>query len=87
MKKIGDLMAEMGFRKEAPESLKEAFLKHLIKNATGVEVETPSEKAQKLIRPPQPKPSLNQIETNKDEPKQLVFEFFHDQGKDKAKVS
>lgn len=49
MKKIGDIMAEMGFRKDAPDSVKEAFIKHLIKSSTGVEVETPSEKAEKLV--------------------------------------
>ncbi|GIL17209.1 MAG: hypothetical protein BroJett040_09600 [Oligoflexia bacterium] len=38
MKKVGDIMAEMGFRKEASDSLKEAFVRHLIKAATGVEV-------------------------------------------------
>lgn len=45
MKKVGDIMKEMGFNKEAPDSVKEAFIKNLIKSATGVTVETPSEKA------------------------------------------
>lgn len=48
MKKIGDIMAELGFREDAPNSVKEAFIKHLIKSSTGVEVETPSEKKEKL---------------------------------------
>ncbi|MEZ0390981.1 MAG: hypothetical protein ACAH59_02120 [Pseudobdellovibrionaceae bacterium] len=46
MKKIGDIMKEMGFREDAPASAKEAFLKHLIKNSTGITVQTPSEKQQ-----------------------------------------
>lgn len=44
MKKVGEIMAEMGFRQEASDSVKEAFIKHLIKNATGVDVQTPTEK-------------------------------------------
>lgn len=44
MKKIGDLMKEIGFNSEAKDSVKEAFIKHLIKQSTGVLVETPSEK-------------------------------------------
>jgi hypothetical protein len=38
MKKAGEILKEMGFRSEAPDSLKEAFVRHLIKAATGVEV-------------------------------------------------
>lgn len=34
----------MGFNKNSPQSVKEAFIKNLIKAAYGVEVETPSEK-------------------------------------------
>jgi uncharacterized protein YihD (DUF1040 family) len=44
MKKVGDLMKEMGFNKDAPDSAKEAFIKHLIKAATGHDVVTPTEK-------------------------------------------
>ena len=44
LKKMDELMAAMGFNKNAPESVKEAFVKHLIKASTGVHVETPSEK-------------------------------------------
>lgn len=44
MKKIGDLMKELGFNKEAPDSVKEAFIKHLIKASAGVNTITPSEK-------------------------------------------
>lgn len=44
MKKIDQLMAELGFNKNAPDSVKEAFIKHLIKASTGVNVTTPSEK-------------------------------------------
>ena len=44
MKKIDQLMTELGFNKNAPDSVKEAFIKHLIKASTGVNATTPSEK-------------------------------------------
>lgn len=44
MKKVADLMKEAGFNPKAPDSVKEAFIKHLIKASTGVSVPTPSEK-------------------------------------------
>lgn len=43
MKRIGQLMEELGFRKEASDSVKEAFIKHLIRASEGVSVMTPSE--------------------------------------------
>ncbi len=43
MKRIGQLMEELGFRKEASDSVKEAFIKHLIRASEGVSVITPSE--------------------------------------------
>lgn len=65
MKKINDIMKEMGFNKEAPDSVKEAFIKHLIKASTGVDVITPTEK--KIIQ------------DNPDKivqfPKQMSFDF------------
>lgn len=44
MKKIDELMKELGFTQNAPQSAKEAFIKHLIKASTGVNLPTPSEK-------------------------------------------
>ena len=44
MKKIDQLMLELGFNKNAPDSVKEAFIKHLIKASEGINVVTPSEK-------------------------------------------
>ena len=44
MKKMGDLMKDLGFNPEASDSAKEAFLKYLIKNGAGVNVPTPTEK-------------------------------------------
>lgn len=65
MKKASELMKEMGFNKDAPVATQEAFLKHLIKAATGASVITPTEK--KIIQ------------ENPDKivqfPKQLSFDF------------
>ena len=38
MKRVGQLMQEMGFNKNAPDSVKEAFIKHLIRASEGVNV-------------------------------------------------
>lgn len=67
MKKIGDLMAELGFNKDAPNSVKEAYIKHLIKASTGVNVTTPSEKKE-MAENPQRVVSLKT-------PQQLSFDF------------
>ena len=48
MKKLNEIMKEMGFRKDAPDSLKEAFVRHLVKAATGVAVQ-PGPSEQKSI--------------------------------------
>jgi uncharacterized protein (DUF1499 family) len=59
MKKIGELMRDLGFNADASDSAKEAFLKHLIKSATGRNVLTPTEKKiiadnpQKIVQFPQ----------------------------------
>ncbi|MCC2677926.1 MAG: hypothetical protein K0R29_502 [Pseudobdellovibrio sp.] len=42
MKSSGQIMQELGFNKNASDSAKAAFLKHLFKAATGCEVQTPS---------------------------------------------
>lgn len=44
MKKVGQLMQDMGFNPDAADSAKEAFIKYLIKQSTGISVQTPSEK-------------------------------------------
>jgi hypothetical protein len=90
MKKIGDIMQEMGFRKNASDSVKEAFIKHLIKNAYGVEVQTPSEKraAQTAAnKPDENKNLIPEAKITSTETGQLVFPFFQDQSRKKEKVS
>lgn len=78
MKRVGNLMQEMGFRPEAPQATKEAFIKHLLRAAEGIHVQTPTEK--KIIQ--------ENPETIRDLPRreeQLSFEFMKtgtDQTKD-----
>lgn len=69
MKKIGDIMKEMGFREDASNSVKEAFIKNLIRSAYGVDVETPSEKRTKEIK------KLTGQSTEEAQPKQMSFDF------------
>lgn len=69
MKKASDLLKEMGFNKNAPVATQEAFLKHLIKAATGASVLTPTEK--KIIQE-----NPNKIVHF---PKQLSFDFADDE--------
>ena len=65
MKKVGKLMEELGFNKDASDSAKEAFIKYLMKQSTGHDVITPTEK--RLIQEnPQKIVSF---------PKQLAFDF------------
>lgn len=71
MKKIGDLMAELGFNKNAPDSVKEAYIKHLIKASTGINVQTPSEKKEISENPQQVLPFAP--------PQQLSFGFISDE--------
>lgn len=70
-------MKEMGFNKNAPVATQEAFIKHLIKAATGTNVVTPTEK--KIIQ------------ENPDKivqfPKQLAFDFADDETQISVKKS
>jgi hypothetical protein len=68
MKKIGDIMQEMGFNKSAPDSVKEAFIRHLIKASVGVEV--PAR--------PAASPAPETVFVNDDD-SQLSFEFGKDE--------
>lgn len=68
-------MAELGFREDAPESVKESFLKHLIKNATGADVQTPSEK-KAPVKTGKNLISASETKKNLTEPEQLCFEFY-----------
>ena len=70
MKKIGEIMGELGFNSQAPDSVKEAFVKHLIRASTGVTVETPSERRAVESNPQQ----VKKIHKTPP-PQQLSFDF------------
>lgn len=72
MKKAGDIMKEMGFNSQASDAAKEAFLKYLIKQSTGVNVLTPSEKKEIQNNP-------QKIVNFSNSNKQLSFDFTQDE--------
>ena len=73
MKKIGDLMKEIGFNPRGSDAVKEAFVKNLIKQAYGVHVQSPTEK--KIISEnPGKFVSLKSIEKYST-PLQMAFDF------------
>ena len=73
MKKIGDLMKEIGFNPKGSEAVKEAFVKNLIKQAYGQNVPTPSEK--KIISANPGKIVSMTLSEKYSLPVQMAFEF------------
>lgn len=67
MKKIGELMKDLGFNPDSSDSAKEAFLKYLIKNATGHNVQTPTEKKIIAENPQKIVPFPQQLQFDFDE--------------------
>jgi hypothetical protein len=76
MKKVGKLMQDLGFNKDASDSAKEAFIKYLIKQSTGHDVVTPSEKRAMQENP-------QKIVTF---PRQLAFDFTEDETDSRKKA-
>lgn len=74
MKRVGQLMQEMGFNKNAPDSVKEAFIKHLIRVSEGVNVTTPSERLEIESNPDRVRP-LASAPKKAREPEQLSFDM------------
>lgn len=70
MKKISELMNELGFDPEGSPAVKEAFIKYLIKSSTGVNTPTPTEKALVKAHPTQIK-----VLPLEQKPEQLAFGF------------
>jgi hypothetical protein len=70
MKKMSELMDELGFDPEGSPAVKEAFVKYLIKSAEGVNVLTPTEKY--LIKSDPQKIKILPINSK---PEQLSFAF------------
>jgi hypothetical protein len=81
MKKLSELMDELGFDPEGSPAVKEAFLKYLIKQSEGVNVLTPTEK-QLIKASPQKVRMLPQNPL----PAQLSFEF-PDEAQPTARIS
>ena len=78
-------MKDIGFNPQASDSVKEAFIKHLIKQSTGNNVQTPSEK--KIVdENPEKFISLNKTEKYAL-PTQLSFSFDGDQIVKKKKTA
>lgn len=76
MKKIGQLMQDLGFNKNGSDSAKEAFIKYLIKQSTGISVQTPNEKRIVQENP-------QKIVTF---PKQLEFDFIESENDSRKKA-
>ena len=80
MKKIADIMKEIGFNKHGSDAVKEAFVKNLIKQAHGINVQTPSEK--KIIAEHPGKIVSMTMSEKYSLPTQLAFDF-----EEKSKIS
>ncbi len=76
MKKIGQLMQDIGFNENSSDSAKEAFIKYLIKQSAGVNVQTPTEK--RIIQK-----NPQKIVTF---PKQLEFDFIDTENDSRKKA-
>jgi len=70
MKKVSELMDELGFDPEGSPAVKEAFIKYLIKSSAGVHVLTPTEKEIIKAHPTQIK-----VLPLAKAPEQLSFDF------------
>jgi hypothetical protein len=70
MKKVSELMDELGFDPEGSPAVKEAFIKYLIKASEGVNVLTPTEK--KWIKS---NPNTIKVLPVAEKPEQLSFNF------------
>lgn len=73
MKKISELMEELGFDPKGSPAVKEAFIKYLVKTSTGTSVLTPTEKTQIKADPTRIK-----VLPEKKKPEQLAFDFHKD---------
>lgn len=73
MKKISELMDDLGFDPEGSTAVKEAFIKHLIKASVGTNVLTPTEKM--LIKADPIKIKILPQAAAPKAPEQLSFDF------------
>jgi hypothetical protein len=68
VKRVGDIMKEMGFREDASDEAKKAFIRHLIQAATKSEVPSLASKA------PRP-PAVKAAQAPEPREEQLSFDF------------
>jgi hypothetical protein len=83
MKKLAEIMDELGFDPHGSPAVKEAFVKYLIKASHGVSVLIPTEKELILANPDQvrPLPKLNSnLTTPSEHLHQLQFGFMSEPG-------
>lgn len=74
MKKMSELMDELGFDPEGSSAVKEAFVKYLIKSSQGINVLTPAEKT--LIKAsPSTVTSLSLDNNGSASTNQMQFDF------------
>ncbi len=59
MKKVGDIMKELGFNGDSSDSVKEAFIRHLIKVSVGTDI--PTRHSAKAESPKESKLSVEQM--------------------------
>ena len=85
MKKLSELMKDIGFNPHASDSVKEAFVKHLIKQSVGIHVQTPSEK-KVIAENPEKFIAFKKLEKYAL-PIQLTFEFENEDHMQKKKVA
>ena len=81
MKKLSELMDELGFDPEGSAAVKEAFIKYLIKASAGVSVLTPTEKQIIMESPHQIR-----VLPSATPPEQLAFGFA-DEASTKSRIS
>ncbi|MGE0633586.1 MAG: hypothetical protein AB7O96_14330 [Pseudobdellovibrionaceae bacterium] len=75
MRKVGDIMKELGFTKDSPKATQEAFIRHLIKAAYGVDVRTPSQELKLVTQENLEKEKPKIKEETPSAPVQLSFDL------------
>lgn len=84
MKSLNQIMKELGFEEKGTRSVQEAFIKHLIKQTMGVDVQTPTEKKFKsssaIATESSGATKKNDVKAKSGE--QLSFDFYGDEGGD-----
>ena len=79
MKKVGDLFAELGFRPDASDGVKRAFIENLVRAAgSTVKLDARAEDIKSEARSPVSRPEKPRLKSPKTDPQQLSFELSFD---------